>query len=660
MEYLLFSLVLLFVSGLASLFAARNRSLSTAFAVSGILLAAGFGIIPVIRCIFSGTADMYSLPYPIPLGRLMIELNPLSAFFILPTYILAFCSALYSYSYLHGFKEDKSVGAYWFFYQILIASMILVFLAANGIVFLFAWEIMTIASYFLISFQHEKEQTKKAGWIYLIATHFGTCFLLVFFILLNQINPDFNLSPLTDSNVSKIILNCLFIFSWIGFGIKAGMIPFHIWLPEAHPAAPSPVSAVLSGIMIKTGIYGIMKTLVILGNPPVWWGWFLIIIGSVSGILGVLFALAEHDLKKLLAYHSVENIGIITLGLGTGLIGLSEKNILIASLGIGGSLLHIFNHAVFKSLLFLGAGSVYCQTHSLDIDHSGGLMKKMPVTGWTFLIGSIAISGLPPLNGFVSEFLIYLASFTGMASLSPAFIMIFLATILSLALIGGLALTCFTKVFGIMFLGESRTHFAEPVKESPSWMTSPMILLSLFCVLIGLFAPAVFKTLSRPILYITGSSLSSISDWHFIYESLNMLSLSCTVFLVVLFLVILLRRFLLSRQPAPYKETWGCGFLFPSSRMQYTASSFSDPLKKLFQFILRIQKTHAIPESYFPKEASFSTHYNDIFNRFFYQPVFSKFVKITRVFKGFQHGMLQMYVLYIALVLCLLLIWKVK
>ena len=250
----------------------------------------------------------------------------------------------------------------------------------------------------------------------------------------------------------------LFLLAVIGFGTKAGFMPLHVWLPEAHPAAPSHVSAVMSGVMIKTGIYGLMRAFTFLGTPPLWWGWVLVAIGLTSGVLGVLFALAQHDLKRLLAYHSVENIGIIALGLGVGLLGMSTGSPVLIVLGFGGALLHVLNHALFKGLLFLGAGAVVHGTGTREIDQLGGLLKRMPWTAATFLVGAVAISGLPPLNGFVSEFLIYLGAFKGGISTGGPVAVPLLALIAGLALIGGLAVACFTKAFGIVFLGEPRSE----------------------------------------------------------------------------------------------------------------------------------------------------------------------------------------------------------
>ncbi len=292
--------------------------------------------------------------------------------------------------------------------------MTLVLVARNAVLFLSAWELMAVSSFFLVTFEHERESVRSAGWIYLVATHLGTGFLLAFFILMGRETGSMNFDVWAAQGIhTQGLAGILFLMAVVGFGTKAGFMPFHVWLPEAHPAAPSHVSALMSGVMIKTGIYGLLRAFTFLGAPPLWWGWLFIGIGLSSGVLGVLFALAQHDLKRLLAYHSVENIGIIALGIGVGLLGQNTGSPALVALGFGGALLHVLNHALFKGLLFLGAGAVAHSAGTREIDRLGGLLKQMPWTAATFLIGAAAISGLPPLNGFVSEFLIFLGAFKG-------------------------------------------------------------------------------------------------------------------------------------------------------------------------------------------------------------------------------------------------------
>ncbi len=400
------------------------------------------------------------------------------------------------------------------------------------------------------------------------------------------------------------VADVVFILAVAGFGAKAGFIPFHVWLPEAHPAAPSHVSAVMSGVMIKTGIYGLLRTITFLGPPAQWWGWLLIGIGLVSGILGVLFALAQHDLKRLLAYHSVENIGIITLGLGLGLLGVAEHAPALAVLGFGGGLLHVINHALFKGLLFLGAGSVLHATGTLEIDLLGGLIKRMPWTAGTFLAGAVAISGLPPLNGFISEFLIYAGAYRAVGEPSTA--ATGAAIIIGLALIGGLAAACFTKAFGIVFLGEPRSEAAAHGHEAGWAMRIPMLALAAGCALIGLVAPWVVSLTSGAVAIVSGLSAAVVqSQVASVMSPLASVVLAACLFALTAALLAWVRRWILSGRPVEKSCTWSCGYARPTARMQYTASSFAQPLTGMFDLFLRQKAKFDKPEGIFPGPARF-------------------------------------------------------
>ncbi|MBU0678281.1 MAG: hypothetical protein KJ626_09180 [Verrucomicrobia bacterium] len=380
------------------------------------VLGCAAGLIPSATVLIGAAPISLRLPWLIPLGSLSLEMDALSAVFAVPILLITALAAVYGAEYLRPYEGKKETSASWFFFNMLTASMLLVVLARNALLFLLAWEIMSLASFFLVMFEHEKESVQRAGWVYLIATHIGTAFILVLFVLLGRQSGTLDFVGFSLTQAAPALAATIFILATIGFGTKAGFIPVHVWLPEAHPAAPSHVSAVMSGVMIKTGVYGLVRVLTFLGTPPYWFGWTLVGVGAVSGILGVLFALAQHDLKRLLAYSSVENIGIIALGLGIGLLGVSCDSPIMATLGFAGALLHVINHAIFKSLLFLGAGSVLHACGTRDMNRLGGLLRRMRVTGLIILVGSAAICGLPPLNGFVSEFMIYFGALTGLAT----------------------------------------------------------------------------------------------------------------------------------------------------------------------------------------------------------------------------------------------------
>ena len=384
MTLVLLAIFLFVGTGVVALFGGSARW-STIVGAGGVVIGSLIGLGAAVPVFLGGPPAVLHLSWEVPYGSFVVALDALSAFFLLPIFLLSAAAAVYGSEYLQVYRDTKHLGASWFLFNVLVASMTLVVIARNGILFLMGWEVMALASFFLVTFEDEQASVRQAGWVYLVATHMGTAFLLALFILLGREHGSLDFDQFTVSAGPGL----LFLLAVIGFGTKAGFMPLHVWLPEAHPAAPTHVSALMSGVMIKTGIYGLVRILTLLGPPPMWWGWVLCGIGLSSGILGVLFALAQHDLKRLLAYHSVENIGIIALGLGIGLIGLHAGVPVLAVFGFGGGLLHVVNHALFKGLLFLGAGAVLHATGTRDMEHLGGLLKRMPWTGFSFLIGAV-------------------------------------------------------------------------------------------------------------------------------------------------------------------------------------------------------------------------------------------------------------------------------
>jgi hydrogenase-4 component B len=633
----------------------RSSRWSTVLGAGGAIVGSLIGLMGAIPVLLGGPSAALRVAWEVPYGSFFVALDPLSAFFLLPIFALSAVTALYGGEYLQVYREQKSLGASWFFFNLLIASMTLVLIARNGVLFLLSWEVMALASFFLVTFEDERESVRDAGWIYLVATHCGTAFLLVLFLLLGREHGSLDFDQFTTSAGPGL----LFVLAVIGFGAKAGFMPLHIWLPEAHPAAPTHVSALMSGVMIKTGIYGLVRILTLIGPPPLWWGWVLCGIGLSSGILGVLYALAQHDLKRLLAYHSVENIGIITLGLGVGLIGLSNGSSTLAVLGFAGGLLHVLNHALFKGLLFLGAGAVMHGAGTREIDALGGLLKRMPWTGVSFLIGAIAISGLPPLNGFVSELLIYVSAFQGATNLGNAAAVPALTVIGGLALIGGLAAACFAKAFGIVFLGEPRSDHAAHAHEVGMAMRLSLLLLATSCGLIGLGAPWVVETLAPALTNATGLPADSVNTSLLsVHGTFSAIVLASVVLLVLFALLAGLRQRLLARRSVEEHVTWDCGYARPTPRMQYTASSFAQPLTSLFHFVLRTRFHHVILPGLFPRAASLTTETEDLARVRLYQPLFIGIGRSLSSLRWVQHGQVHLYELYIALTHIVLLVWK--
>ncbi len=440
LEIVLLSIALLCGSGLAAALSGRCDRAALWIGTAGAALSCAAGLSAALSALIAGSQSALRAAWPLPVGELHVALDPLSSFFLVCVFLVSGLSAIYGAGYLRADLGKRRLAPAVFFYNLLVASMAVVAIARDGILFLLAWEVMSLTSFFLVTFESEREDVRRAGTTYLIASQLGVVFLFVLIAVLGRGSGTYDFDVLaTAGKAAPAIATPGFLLAVVGFGTKAGFWPMHIWLPDAHPAAPSHVSAVMSGVMIKMGIYGLLRILPFLGPPPVWWGAILIAIGAVSGVAGVLHALAQHDLKRLLAYHSVENIGIIALGIGLGLLGQSQGNPSVAFLGFAGALLHVLNHGLFKGLLFQGAGSVLHGTGTRDIDSLGGLSRRMPTTAATFLVGSVAICGLPPLNGFVSEWLIYIGAFRGGAIFPTRWAVWALAVVPALALIGGLA-----------------------------------------------------------------------------------------------------------------------------------------------------------------------------------------------------------------------------
>ncbi|MBN2443333.1 MAG: hypothetical protein JXJ04_18375 [Spirochaetales bacterium] len=616
------------------------------------LAGAGCAISSALRGLYFQAQPDIIIHWQIPFASFHIGTDALTCFFIIPISLVCGLAAVYSYGYINQYAGKKNNGLYWFFFNLLFLAMLLVISSKNGMLFLVSWEMMSVASFFLVIYEHEKPKTIQAGWIYLIAMHIGAACLLVLFLLLDtRGNMDFR-----DFIISKHISIIAFVLGIVGFGTKAGLIPMHTWLPEAHPAAPSPVSGIMSGVMIKTGIYGILRLVTFAGEIPPWWGWALLFLGGVSGITGILYALAQNNIKRLLAYSSVENVGIITLSLGLGLLGISYHNPAVALLGICGGLLHILNHGIFKSLLFFSAGAVIKSTGTPDIEQMGGLIKRMPVTALVFLIGSVSICALPPCNGFAGEFLIYIASFislpdSGMWSGG-------LLSLTNLAVIGVLAVLCFTKVFGIVFLGQPRSVKAENAHEVDSGMIFPMIIPAVLCLGLGIASP-----------YLSGLFLPVVSLFIQIPPDLFMLQYTESLIPVSLFsigiialvLVIISLRILFSpRRPIREVSTWDCGYHAGTPRMQYTGSSFADPVLKMFRYILGRKTVVDIKGNLFPKQGTLISQSIDLFMRRIYQPFFGFFRLLSIKFYWLKSGNTHLYVLYIALTIIILFLFTLR
>jgi len=444
----------------------------------------------------------------------------------------------------------------------------------------------------------------------------------------------------------------VFLLALVGFGSKAGIFPLHIWLPHAHPAAPSHISAIMSGVMIKMGIYGILRFYVLLADTSLFFGQAVLVIGMVSGVLGVVYALGKHDIKRLLAYSSVENIGIILIGAGLGMIGIATASPVMATFGFAGSLLHVLNHSIFKSLLFMGAGAVLQKTRTRHIDELGGLGKRMPIIGKTFLIGSVSISGLPPFNGFISEFLIYFAAFQGLRLAGSSFILASLA-IISLAIIGGLAVSCFTRFVGIVFLGEPRSGGADRASEVKASMTAPMIFLAILCLIIGIWP--------EPFVRLAFFGLRDIAaivpiQPEIIQNLVDNLAFAARLFLGVLVIVTLLRKILYAKKEVTSGPTWGCGFTQPTVRMQYTGTSYAMSMVEFYKPFVIVRTVYSGIRKIFPGLTTYETRVDDIAEIGMHQIFVQPMVRMFQRLRWIQHGHIQLYIGYIVLTIVVLLL----
>ena len=580
------------------------------------------------------------------IGDVEFAIDPLSAFFVMVISGMSFLGTLYANGYMKPYlNKGMNVSSHCFFLMMLIASMILVVTVQNAFFFLVVWEIMSLSSFFLVIFEGEKKEVLSAGIKYLVYMHLSVVFIIAAFVLLNIYSNSLTFADFANVLQGKEALaNIVFFLAFIGFGIKAGFVPFHNWLPDAHPAAPTHVSGIMSGVMIKTGIYGILRVLLFVGTPSKLIAYTVLIVSAISALYGVLYAITQHDIKRLLAYHSIENIGIIGMGMGIGMLGLAYSNPAVAILGFAGGILHILNHSIFKELLFFAAGGGYLKTHTRNIEKLGGLIKNMPYTSLLFIIGSVAICGLPPFNGFISEFLIYAGMLKGIPSSEINLFITLVFAIAALALVGTMAILCFTKASGITFLGNPRSEQAENVKgDVARVMIVPMGILAFLTFFIGMYpqyfigavlVPASMFAGSEAILPIFNSVMALVStlSWYFF------------LFLVLVLVLFALRALIKSK--VVLHNTWGCGYNRANNHMQYTATSYADlfisTLKPLFKRVTHIKK----PKELFPKEAYYELEVEDIEEAYIVKPLINWDEKFLAKFERIQSGNIQQYILF--------------
>jgi len=606
----------------------------------------------------------------IPFISIDIKIDNLSAYFVLALSVLVLCVSIYSIGYISHYYGKRNVGLFNFLYSTFILSMFFVLTSSNAVFFFIAWEAMSMLSYFLVVFESEHEENQKAGTLYIIMTHIGTAFILIAFMIMFSYTKSFDMFG-SSSAIPSLARNAMFVLFLIGFGTKAGVIPVHIWLPYAHPAAPSNVSALMSGIMIKTAIYALIRfVLGYLNVQNTWWGIAILCIGAVSAVLGVAYALMEHNIKRLLAFHSVENIGIILIGLGVSFIAFAQKNEFLGALALAAALLHTFNHMLFKGGLFLGAGSIQYATNTKDIEKLGGLIKRMPVTAFLMLCFSLAISAIVPFNGFVSEWLTYQSLFLNIGEGHAAINILSILSVAALAMAGALAAACFVKLFGISFLGLPRSSHATEAIEVPAVMNIGMGILAAFCLFIGLFPVLFLRLVDKVISDVTGLSIADklqggfLIAWYPLEVSGN--SISPVEILIAIAAIVGVALLLLRIIGGKYAErkygTWDCGFEALNPRMQYTATGFSKPIRIIFRALYRAGREVETEEGkspYFPSSIKYTVTTESIFEKYLYKPIISVVRNFSRKTKlTIQTGSIHAYLIYIFLTVLILMIYN--
>ena len=660
MEALLTGIIIWILGGVGAVVLSRFPRWASTSGAAAAVLGALLGLPPTVRVLLHGGCDSLQLPWDAVHGRFLVELDALGAVFLLPILALTVLAAVYGAQYLLAYRDRKSLGVPWFFFNAFVAGMTLVVLARTVLLFVVAWEVMSLSAFFLVTFEHEEVGVRRAGWVYLVATHLGLTFLLTAFLLLGNQAGSLEFAAFHAVTLpSATLAGVVFVLALVGFGAKAGIVPFHVWLPEAHPAAPSHVSALMSGVMIKMGLYGLLRVLTFLGPPVPWWGMTLAVSGMLTALVGISLAVCQRDIKRVLAYSSIENMGLITLSLGIGFWGQATQRPLVATLGLAGGLLHMWNHAVMKSLMFLAAGSVLHATGTRDLEQLGGLMRRLPWTARTMTLGAVAIAALPPLNGFASKWLMYLALLhTGLAPLHDHGLTALLAVGL-LALVGGLAAVAFARLIGIALLGSPRSAAADHAHESSLWMVIPLGLLAAACLVLALLPGVALDGVAQALLQLQGSPHAATSP---ALQQTREFLVSVGAFNAWLWgaigMVSALLAVLARASTCAAGATWGCGYARPTARMQYTGQSFAEmSSQRLLPRFLRPRNSLQAPAGLFPTRSAFASDSPDPLSETVYEPLFARGARRCAQLRILQQGQVNIYLTYIGLAVVLAFAW---
>ncbi|RPI36365.1 MAG: hydrogenase 4 subunit B [Nitrospiraceae bacterium] len=666
---LLFLLLVLF----AALFNRKQRLMTDicfSLAAAGSLLGFAAGAWTVA----GGTTEKIVLLLGLPDLPFHLRLDPLSGFFLTVIGLLSFFVSVYSIGYVRGFLGKRSVTGLIIFYCLFIAGMFLVVMADDALIFLISWEIMAAASYFLVLFEHGQIENRRAAFLYIVVAHVGAIGILLSFGILAGLATgfrDFSGYTFDAMRVTQFPVGwstAAFLLAFFGFAAKAGIVPLHVWLPEAHPVAPSNVSALMSGVMLKTAIYGIIRvTFDLIKVFPWWWGALVLVMGLITALFGILFALMQQDLKRLLAYSSVENVGIILIGIGLSMVFVSFKFPVLAALAVTASLYHTLNHALFKGLLFMGAGAVHHATHEKNMDMLGGLIHKMPWTAALFLVGCVSISALPPFNGFVSEWLTFQAFLLSPSLPSPLLKLLVPMGAALLALTGALAAACFVKAFGVTFLGHWRGPRNTRIHEVNWPMRLGMIMAAVSCLCLGILPTMVIDWMDTLSAQLTGARIGASAGaygWMWLTPvAPESASYSGIIVFLGILAVVVSAYFLLHVRPGKIHRVplWDCGFEKITPRMQYNATSFSMPIRRIFGFFFSIREqitvgSHA-GHAAFPKRLLYSLRIRDRFWLWLYKPAATASFWIARKMGRLQQGRIQAYLIYSFITIIVLLVF---
>jgi hydrogenase-4 component B len=657
-QYLLSGIIFFVISSCTALVPAKKIR-TTAYLISLLgslsFLFLGFYLIAAGAVTFHASSVTSTLEFA-------LRGDALSGFFVILISLVTLATSLYSIGFTRDLAHANLIG---FFYNILILSLYAVVLSANIFTFLISWETMAVASYLLVTMDRT-DKASRAGLFYAVMTHIGTAFIIaLFFVLYHATGKmDFEGMKTGIADMPVAIKSIVFIFALVGFGTKAGIVPLHTWIPRAYPVVSPHIAALMSGLMVKMGIYGMIRICMdVMGRGPEWWGITIIVIGAISAVLGILYGIIENDLKLFLAYSSVENIGIILLGVGASMMFRSNGLHALSAVALAAALFHVLNHALFKGALFLGAGAVTRGTGMENMEKMGGLLKRMPFTGLFFLAGALSICALPPFNGFASEWLTYQALLLGYQAPSVTAKIVSPLGGAALALTGAIAAAGFVKAFGISFLGMPRTPEAQEAKEVAPSMLIGMAMLAVPCLIFGLFPGPALSSLLPAVFIVTGATT--------ILEQHGMLSIEQTsatlspAFLLVMMTGLLVAalvfiRVIGGKKKTIYADSWDCGIPGLSSRMQYTATAFTKPLRIIYKRIYlpsRDLKVQYTAKPFFVKSIRYGSEITPFFERYLYEPITNLINVIAERVKLLQSGSLQLYLGYILITLIVLLIF---